>query len=284
VDLAYLSITLALYGYMPPTVAADHLRRVAESIPDLQRQAPELLPALGWVNFHLDRDLPAAIEAFSSSSHLPHDPWITRARSLFTLSRQRFPEGIAMLRAAIQEDPYSPWLQSRLAWALHLNGQASESVDQIQKALGLLGEHEFTKFYGALILAYNSDFARATELSADLAQRLPYFDPANAVHAYALACAGRKDEARAILERLQWLGRERFLLNSFNPAVHVALGDLDGAIEELRIANETCCPWFFQVLADPCLKPLHSHPEFQKMQAILPAMEAEAARQPQLEA
>ena len=90
------------------------------------------------------------------------------------------------------------------------------------------------------------------------------------VHAYALACAGRKDEARAILERLQWLSRERFLLNSFNPAVHVALGDLDAAIEELRTANETRCPWFFQMLADPRLKPLHGHPEFEQMRAILP--------------
>ena len=273
VDLAHLCVTQAFYGYMSPAVAADHVHRIEESIPDLPHRAPELLPALGWINFHFDRNLPAAIQAFSSSSHLPHDPWITRARSMFTLSRRRFPEAIAMLRAALQEDPFSPWLQSRLAWALHLNGQASEGVNQIQSALNTLPEHEFTKFYGALILAYNGDSARATQLAADLVQGLPFFDPATAVHAYVLACAGRKDEARAILERLQWLSRERFLLNSFNPAVHVALGNHDAAIEELRAANESRCPWFFQMLADPRLKPLHGHPEFHQLQAVLTAME-----------
>ena len=282
VDLAYMCITQASYGYVPPTIAADHIHRVEESIPDLPRRAPEFLPALGWVNFHFDRNLPAAIQAFSSSSHLPHAPWITRVRSIFTLSRHRFPEAIAMLRAAIQDDPHSPWLQSRLAWALHLNGQASESVDQIQSALKLFSENEFTNFYGALILAYNSEFARATQLAATMAQRLPFFDPANVIHAYTLACAGRKDEARTILERLQWLSRERFLLSSFNPAVRVALGDYDAAIEELRTANEIRCPWFFQMLADPRLKPLHGRPEFEQMRGLLTAMEADAAHVPGL--
>ncbi|MGA3345223.1 MAG: winged helix-turn-helix domain-containing protein [Terracidiphilus sp.] len=276
VDLAHMCITQASYGYVPPTVAADHIHRIEESIPDLAQRAPEFLPALGWINFHFDRNLPAALQAFSSSSHLPQGPWITRLRSIFTLSRHRFPEAISQLRAAIQNDPYSPWLQSRLAWALHLNGQASESVDQIQSALKLFSENEYTRFYGALILAYNSDFAHATQLAAELAQRLPFFDPANAIHAYTLACAGRKDEARAILERLQWLSRERYLLNCFNPAIHVALGELDAAIEELRTANERRCPWFFQMLADPRLKPLHGRPEFERMRSILGYMEAEA--------
>jgi hypothetical protein len=98
-----------------------------------------------------------------------------------------------------------------------------------------------------------------------------------------LACAGRKDEARAILERLQWLSRERYLLNCFNPAIHVALGELDAAIEELRTANQRRCPWFFQMLADPRLKPLHGRPEFEQMRSILGYMEAEAKQARKIE-
>jgi len=97
------------------------------------------------------------------------------------------------------------------------------------------------------------------------------------VHAYALACAGRADEARALLERLQWMSRERFVLSSFTPAVHVALGDFDAALSELRAAADTRCPWFFQMLADPRLKPLHSRPEFKELQALLTNMEDAAA-------
>ncbi len=73
-------------------------------------------------------------------------------------------------------------------------------------------------------------------------------------------------------------GRERFLLRAFTPAVYVALGEPDAALAELRTSNETRCPWFFQMLADPRLKPLQARPEFLEMQAILAGMEAEAAR------
>jgi DNA-binding winged helix-turn-helix (wHTH) protein len=283
VDLAHLCVTQAFYGFMPPAVSADHVRRVAESIGDLPHRAPALLPALGWVNFHFDRDLPAALAAFSSSAHLPHDPWITRARAMFALSRHRFAEATALLRAAIQLDPYSPWLRNRLAWALHLGGQRAESVEQIRKSIALFPNHEGTGLYGSLILAFNGEAQLAVELAQEQAQRVPDFDVAIAAHAYALACSGREDEARAIIERMQWLSRERYLLNTFNPAVYVALGDLNAALAELRVAETARCPWFFQMLADPRLQPLHGHPEFEQMRGILGTMEAEVAQSQQLE-
>lgn len=277
VDLAHLCVTQAFYGFMPPGVAADHVHRMADSVADPARLAPVLLPALGWIQFHYDRDLTAARRAFSESAQLPHDPWITRARSMFAISRHRFAEAIGLLRGAIRLDPFSPWLQGRLAWALHLDGQSDESMETIKYALSLFPEHEFIDFYGAQILAYNGEAALGVEVAQKLALRLPHFDLAAAAHAYTLACAGRKDEARVILERLQWLSRERFLLNSFTPAVLVALGDLEDAIDELQIADQTRCPWFFQMLADPRLNALHGNREFEQMRAALAAMETEAS-------
>ncbi len=127
VDLARLCVTQALYGFMPPGASAELVHRMADSIPDLPFHAEALLPALGWVNFYFDRNLSAAVLAFSFSAHLPHDPWITRERTLFAVSRQHFAETIEMLREAIHIDPFSTWLQSRLAWALHLDGQAPKA-------------------------------------------------------------------------------------------------------------------------------------------------------------
>ena len=276
VDLVHLCVSQTFYGFMAPTVAAELVRRTAETLPDIARQAEVILPELGWLNFHFDHNLPAALRDFSHSAHLPHAPWTTRVRVMFALSRRHNAEAIALLRDAIRQDPYAPWLLCRLAWAFHLDGQAAQSVDNIRTALSLFPEHEFTNFYGALILAFNGESTYALELAQCLAHRVPDFDLANAVQAYALACAGRTDEARSILERLQWIGRERFLLNAFTPAAYVALGDLDAALAELRVAEQTRCPWFFQMLADPRLKPLHGAPEFERMRAILAGMEAEA--------
>ncbi len=277
VDLVHLCVTQTFFGFMSATVAADHIHRTAESIPDIPSQAEGILPALGWIYFHYDRDLDAARSAFSKCAYLPHGSWTTRIRAMFLLSLGRYQEAIELLQEAIQQDPYAPWLQSRLAWAFHLCGQAGESLRQIKTTLSLFPEHEFSSLYGSLILAYNGEVDCALQTAKDIVQRVPFFDPAIAAHAYTLACAGRVEEARTTLERLQWLSRERFLMRSFTPAVHVALGDFEAAIEELDAANESRCPWFFQMLADPRLKPLHQNPEFERLLLILPSMEEAAA-------
>lgn len=288
VDIANLCVTQAFYGYMSAGVAAETTRQAASPwvqpsgsaqwshavFENFTGRAQAMLPALGWFCFHVDRNLPAAIHAFDLSAHLPHDSWVTRVRVMFELSRHRFAQAIAHLRSTIQQDPFSPWLHARLAWALHLDGQAEASLECIRHAISQFPDHEGSRMYGAILLAFNGEAAQGVELAHDLALRLPYFDIATAVHAYALACAGNRDEARAILERLQWLSRERFVISSFTPAVYVALGDHESALAELLASAESRCPWFFQMLADPRLRPLHSHPEFDALRQILTDMEA----------
>jgi tetratricopeptide (TPR) repeat protein len=236
-------------------------------------RAEKMLPSLGWMEFHIHHDLGAALRLYGISSHLPHDPWVTRCRVMLSLSRQRFDEGIELLKGAIRQDPYSPWLQARLAWALHLKGEAAASVDQIRRTLEMFPDQDPTELYGALILAYNGEARQAVEIASNLTRRLPYFDLATAIHAYALAAAGERDEARQILERLQWLSHERFVISSLTPAVWVALGDKEAALASLRTAEKARCPWFFQMLADPRLKPLEDTEEWQRMRRMLAQME-----------
>jgi TolB-like protein/tetratricopeptide (TPR) repeat protein len=278
VALVNVCVTQAFYGFMSPAVAAEQIHRTAGTIQHPLDGADALLPALGWLSFHVDHDLPHALQAFTHSAHLPHDPWITRLRVMLALSRHRFAEAIDMVNSALRVDPYSPWLNTRLGWAYHLSGDAAKSVEQIEQALAQFPDHEGTSLYGSMILTYNGDPVRGAQLAEGLAKSSPYFDIATAIHGYALACGGRKDEARATLERLQWLSRERFVLRSFAPAVCVALGDLEGAIAELRAAEDARCPWFFQMLADPRLKLLHGHPKFNRMLALLAGMETAAAK------
>jgi DNA-binding winged helix-turn-helix (wHTH) protein/tetratricopeptide (TPR) repeat protein len=277
IDLANVCVTQEFYGFMSPDVAAKQIRHIEESVPDVLDRAPELLPNLGWTSFHVDRDLPAALEMFSLSAHLPHDPWITRARVMFALSRYRFDEALEWLQSALAIDPFAPWLHARLAWACHLAGQAAQSVAQVEKTLSLFPDHEAGRFYGAVILGFNGQPQRAGELAQNLERKTPYLDLATALRAYALARAGETSEARDLLERLQWLNRERFVLRSFTSAAYAELGDRDEAIAELRAADEARCPWFFQILSDPRLAPLHGDPEFEKMRRIVEQMESAAA-------
>jgi len=274
VDMVNVCTAQALYGFMAPNVAVNFIRRVEGATAATATFPEAMLPALGWVSFHHDRELPAALEAFRKSDHLPHDLWTTHLRTMMALSRQRFDEALGLLTEAARKDPFSPWLQARMAWAYHLAGESRQSVSLVRRSLELFPSHEGTCFYGSLILAYNGEAEQAARLAHELAQHYAYFDLGTAVHAYSLVCAGKDAEARVILERLQWLGRERFVLSSFIPAVHVALGDHQAALADLQNASDARCPWFFQMLVDPRLKPLHGHPEFIKLQSILRGMEA----------
>jgi tetratricopeptide (TPR) repeat protein len=276
IDLVNLCVTQTLFGFMPSITAADRIRRIASAIPDVVRAAPSILPALGWVDFHVDRDLSHAIKLFDQSAHLPHDPWITRLRAMFAISRHHFDEAAELMNQALEVDPYSPWLHARLAWAYHLAGKPNESMIQIEQSLKLFPQHESTSMYGALILAFNGDTRRAARLAKDLVDRTPYFDIATAVQAYALAREGDAAGARTMLERLQWLSRERFVLSSFTAGAFAALGDEENAISELRTSEKTRCPWFFQMLADPRLKSLQGHPEFERMRSTLDTLEINA--------
>jgi tetratricopeptide (TPR) repeat protein len=273
VDFVHACVTQTLYGFMAPSVAAANVRRIIESIPDLPMQAETVVPALGWLAFHADHDLPSAIESFSLSAHLPHDPWTTRSRVFFSLSRHRFDEALALLETALQEDPFSPWLHARQAWALHLAERDAESLERLENAISLFPEHNGVLMYGSMILAANDKGVQATEQAERLAQQSPYLDLATGIHAYALACAGRKDEAQVILERLQWLSRERYVLRSFTPAIHLVLGDKEGALVELQAAYEQRSPWFFQMLADPHVKELAGNPQFDALRSVLTRME-----------
>ena len=277
VDLARLGITQAVFGFIAPSVAADMVRRAAESIPELPVQGPAILPSLGSISFHVDHDLPAALWAFAHSAHLPHDAWVTRSRAMFALSRCRFAECIQLLESALVEDPFSPWLHARLAWALHMAGEPEESVKQIRHGLTRVPDHMGMAMYGAIILPFNGDAATGIRLAADLLAQQPYLDIVSALHAYALACGGHAQEARGILERLEWLSRERFVMRSFTPAVYAVLGDFDSALSELQTSADSRCPWFFQMLADPRVKPLHGRPEFEELRTILTRIEATAA-------
>ena len=274
VDLANACVTQGLYGFMSPQACAKQVRHITDSISDVAHKAPGLLPALGWVTFHVGRDLAAALEMFSTSAHLPHDPWTTRLRVMLALSRYRFDEALDWLNSALVVDPYAPWLHARIAWVYHLAGEAGKSVEQAEKALSLFPDHESSQLYGALILAFNGDPRRGGELAQELVRRSPYFDIAAAIHAFALARDGKGDEAYSILERLQWLSRERFVLRSFIPAAWAALGRVEEALAELHAADEARCPWFFQTLADPRLEALHGNAEFETMRAMLGQMES----------
>lgn len=265
VDLAHVIVAQELCGYMPPRVAAERLRSVVRGIEDRADSATALLPSMGWMAFHVDRDIAGAVELFSRSAHLPHDTWTTRLRTMLELSMHSYEEAAEWLQAAAHDDPYAPGLQAMQAWTWHLAGRPDLALSHLQESLRLFPEHECTRLYGSMILAHQGETGRAEQMASALVRQSPHCDHGLAVHAYTLACHHREKEGRDLLERIQWLGRERYVSTSFLAAAYVALGDSAEAVAALHNANDARCPWFFQMLGDPRLAALHGQPAFESL-------------------
>ncbi|HEY3704121.1 MAG TPA: winged helix-turn-helix domain-containing protein [Terracidiphilus sp.] len=274
------TVAQELLGYIAPGTAADEVRRVAAMTEGQTEAARVILPALGWMKFHVDRDLAEAQTTLEDVEGEPLDPWLTRLRALFAASRHRFDEAAQLLRTGMERDPYSPWMNAALAWTYHLAGEREQSAQQVERYLELIPDHPATRLFGGMILAYQGELDRALALTGELVQERPYFDLGSAAHAYALACRGDRERAEEFLERLQWAGRERYVARSFTAAAYVALGNAEAAMAELRAADEDRCPWFFETLADPRLEDLRAMPEFEAMGARLGEMEAAAVQGP----
>jgi tetratricopeptide (TPR) repeat protein len=276
-DLMRACAVQGILGFTHPQIAAEIARRAAQPILDKPEAAGIALPVMGWISFYADHDLNSAERWFSRYAAQPGDSWGVRLRTIFLSSCRRFDESIALLRAAIEEDPFAPWLHASLAWTLHLAGRAEESVAEVRRSLDAFWSNEGYAYFGSNILAFNGDTARAVEIADAFSKGHPYLDLATAAHAYALACAGRDGDAHAILDRLRWLAGQRFVMQAMLAPAYVALGNHDSAIECLRLAERDRCPWFFQALADPRLKPLHGRREFEDLKAILKRMESHSA-------
>jgi DNA-binding winged helix-turn-helix (wHTH) protein len=273
-QLARLSVNQCLYGYASPASTAEQIRRAADANPEIENSSGAILPALGWILFHVEHQLAFALRMFNETIH---GAWALRLRVMLALSRSHFDEALGLLEPALRDDPYSPSLHAQLAWTHHLAGSEAESLDEANRCLALFPGDERAELCAALILAFNHDAHRAAEIAHEVALRRRRLDIASAIEAYALAKAGLHRDSEPILERLQWLGRERYVMRAFTAAAYAELGDVDNAIAELQAAEEARCPWFFQTLADPRLRSLHGNPSFERMRTDLQSMEATVA-------
>ena len=276
VHLAHGYLAQSSFGYMRADVAAEEARKQIEIELSLTAAGQSLYPALGWIHYHHDRDLSAARDAFARPQRLGYNALSTVYRIRFALGQGRFSDALTEARAGLDADPHSPLLHGRLAWALHLAGDAEGASEQAIRTQKLFPDHPGALFFCSMVLAAacppgdsKSELATgAIALTTRLTQRAPFLDAGSATLAYAYARQGRIMEARSLLDRLQWLSRERFVMRSFHAPALVELGEYDAAIEALTFAEEQHCPWLFELLADPRLKPLHRETEFQRLCAI----------------
>jgi TolB-like protein/Tfp pilus assembly protein PilF len=251
---------------LPPAVTMPKAKQYALKALDLDPTLGRAHTALAAVHFYGDWDWAGAENEFKRALELnPSDAEAHRTYCVYLSALGRGEEALAEIRRAQQLDPLSTITQITGGWAFHYARQYDQAIEQCRRALELnphsdggydcLGTGYLAKgLYKQAIPA----FERAVPLSGNEPDRT-----AGLARAYALA--GRKAEARKMLEGLRQRSKSTYVPPYYLAAVYVALGENEQAFTSLEEAYRERDHYLAWLKVDEALDPLRSDPRFRNL-------------------
>lgn len=160
---------------------------------------------------------------------------------------------------AQQIDPLSPWTNS--GFILFLSRRYNEAIAESQKALEL--NADFAAAH--MIIGLSNVQLKNYELGISELQRAKDNPDSRALLAYAYAVAGKKKEARQLLEELQRLSKERYVSPFPIATGYVGLGETDEAFRQLERAYAEHSWAMGMLKVNPIFDPIRSDPRFMEL-------------------
>jgi len=234
----YNQLGTVLIGGQPPAeirpLAIASAKRALEIDPELA----EGHAALAYARLY-DWEWAAAEEGFQrsiglnpsySSAHL----WYSHYLSM----RKRPDEALREARLAHQLDPLSPIIQTQIGWILQHAGRYDEAIRELRKVLETDPDYVWALWRIGSCYASKSMFQEgidALEKAATLSGRSASI-LGTLAETYGLA--GRKDEARKLLNELAALSRQRYVPAIAFAHAYIGLGDSERVLEWLEKAYQ----------------------------------------------
>ena len=221
-----------------------------------------------------------------------------RAHALHQFER-KVPEAESEFLAAIGDDPGIAVAYLRLARLYAASGRGDKALNILQRceavdplvpllpATETLVRFWMRDYAGALevgargielhpyLQVLRANYAQALEFSGRLEEALAQYRTASAMapdstwmrahEGMCLARLGRRDEALAILDAMEHIRRSEYVDPYYMTLFRSAVGQRDGAFEELARAYEDSSVWLFSIDVDPKMDPLRADPRFGRL-------------------
>jgi TolB-like protein/Flp pilus assembly protein TadD len=261
---AALASCLSLIGYngqAPWRVVYPQAKVMAERAVQLDASSSAAQSSLGFVKLVYDWDFPAAEACFRRAVEVnPSNEWALLTRALFQLWIQDDQQSaLEAVDVALAIDPVSPFTNSMAAWLKLMAFRYDETAAQAERTLRM-----YKDAHQAL-----TALAWARVAAGDVQDGLALFEQAAAAspdemtlgflgHAYALA--GRRGEARRMLDRLIGTDPAGHACVKSIVGVLAGLGDFDRAFEWIDrgiaerdggLLSSRVSPPFVPLFADP---------------------------------
>ena len=269
--LAYVGLSeayrsLALGVEVSPTEFLPKSRDAAQKALDIDDGLPEAHTALGATIFWHDWNWNEAENQYKRGLELNPNSADTHLFYAHLLSNTgRHSEALVEIKRARELDPFNPFLNALEGQFLLHAGKTDEALARLRETFELAPRFWLPHAFASSAYIERGMFAeaiaeahRARELSS--VQTFSF-----AMEGYALAKLGKRDEARAVLDGLLKLSKERFV-----PPYHIALlyngvGEPDQALAWLEKGYEQRDPKMAFLKVEPKWNNLRADPRFQDL-------------------
>jgi TolB-like protein/tetratricopeptide (TPR) repeat protein len=248
--------------YLDPREAMPKAKRAAETALRLDDSLAQAHAALGYVHLVYDWDGPAARKALLRALDLNPTLAIARLNYAAYLSTQaRDDEAVREVRHAVDLDPLSIRTHAFGTVLLLFTRRYDEAIELARKGLEFEPNSGFTMAFQGVAYAQQGRFEEAVanvERAAQLDNSLTIL----ALKAQVLAIAGRKEQARQVIRKVQDAAKHRYFCPYEIACVYVSLGDRDTAFDLFRKGTDEradCMAWLG---VEPWVDPFRADPRY----------------------
>jgi TolB-like protein/DNA-binding winged helix-turn-helix (wHTH) protein/Tfp pilus assembly protein PilF len=230
---------------------------------ELDETLSEAHATLGLIAMNTDWDWAEAEREFKRAIEL--NPNYATAHAWygeFLADMGRFEEGVAEIKRGQELDPLSLVINTDVAKVYMLARRYDEAIEQYKRALEL--DPEFEVAHGLLALTYSLKGMHEEALSELRKIKNLEKDPMYlSFLGYVDARAGKRDEAREVLKRMESLSKQTYASPLWMTIVYAGLGEKDEAFKWFeRVFDERTTGGTIALKVSPVYDSLRSDPRF----------------------
>lgn len=261
-DLSRAFVGAGVFRLQPPRAAWEHARTCARKTLALDPTNALAYTVLGEVAANLDLNYDSALQLCSRSVQLnPRNVYGVLKYAYLLQAVGRFDEAIALRKLMVQIDPVSIAPHWGLAMAYITSGQYDPAEKEVRICLQMNPNFALAHEGLVRIALARGDYPAAIAEARNHAA-VPENTRALAILGYTLGRAGRRDEARAVLEQITERSiKEKKPYYWLRAVVYAGLGDTNSVIPLLDKALDDR-EYAARLKTEPIFVPFHTDPRY----------------------
>jgi len=257
--------SLGFFDFLAPNVAFGKCKEAALKAVELDPDLAEVHASLGNAFFYFDWDYPAAEAEFQHAIGLNSNYATVRYfYGMFLTAAGRFDDAVAQERRALELDPIQPTIRAAQAFTLRLADRNDEAIATSRASI------EFDPNFFVSWLNLGQEYALIGKFAEAEEAVLKAVDLAGGTSTLILLIlgqvlepAGKRDEARAILDRMLELSKSKYASAQLIATLYWLFDEKDAAFEWLERAIDERDHWVCYSKYLPAMREMRSDPRIQ---------------------